>query len=108
MMNYGFVKTACATPQIHVADCSFNEQAILTSVRVAEQAGVEILCLPELCITGYTCGDLFFQDTLLNSAEEALRTLLHDTQEFSLLIVVGLPLRHKMCIRDSNMVSTPS
>lgn len=94
MMNYGFVKTACATPQIHVADCSFNEQAILTSVRVAEQAGVEILCLPELCITGYTCGDLFFQDTLLNSAEEALRTLLHDTQEFSLLIVVGLPLRH--------------
>src|SRR5699024_3230468 len=67
LMEYGFVKAACATPQIRVADCTFNAQSILECVQQADASGVEILCLPELCLTGYTCGDLFFQDTLLNS-----------------------------------------
>lgn len=94
-MKYGFVKAACATPQIRVADCAFNAQSILECVRQADASGVEILCLPELCLTGYTCGDLFFQDTLLNSADQALHTLLEQTRNLSPLLIIGVPLRHR-------------
>lgn len=59
-MQYGFVKTAALTPSIRVADCAYNARQIIEVLRGAAAAGAEIACLPELCITGYTCGDLFF------------------------------------------------
>ena len=63
-MQYGFVKTAALTPSIRVADCAYNARQIIEVLRGAAAAGAEIACLPELCITGYTCGDLFFQPVL--------------------------------------------
>ena len=71
-MKDGFVKVAAGTPKIRVADCRYNAEQIFTLMREADKQGVKVLALPELCLTGYTCGDLFFQDTLLRGAEEGL------------------------------------
>ena len=75
-MRDGFIKVAAGTPKIRVADCRFNAEQIFTMMREAEQQGVKILALPELCLTGYTCGDLFVQETLLRGAEDALSRIL--------------------------------
>ena len=64
-MRDGFIKVAAGTPRIRVADCHYNAEQIFTMMREADQQGVRVLCLPELCLTGYTCGDLFLQDTRL-------------------------------------------
>ena len=69
-MTHGFIKVATATPSIKVADCKHNADKILSLVRRAHEEGVHLLVLPELCITGYTCGDLFLQQALLESAQE--------------------------------------
>ena len=71
-MRDGFIKVAAGTPQIRVADCRYNAEQIFTLMREADKQGVRVLALPELCLTGYTCGDLFLQDTLLRGAEEGL------------------------------------
>ena len=93
-MQYGFVKTAALTPSIRVADCAYNARQIIEVLRAAAAAGAEIACLPELCITGYTCGDLFFQPVLQQGARDALADVLRDTAELPLLFVLGLPLTH--------------
>ncbi len=91
-MKDGFVKVAAGTPRIRVADCATNTAAILDLIAQAERQGVKLLALPELCITGYTCGDLFLQSTLTRRAEEALREILSATAETDLLFAVGLPV----------------
>ena len=93
-MQYGFVKTAALTPSIRVADCAYNARQIIEVLRGAAAAGAEIACLPELCITGYTCGDLFFQPVLQQGAQDALADVLRDTAGLPLLFVLGLPLTH--------------
>ena len=75
-----FIKVAACTTKIRVADCRYNAEQIFTMMREADKQGVKVLCLPELCLTGYTCGDLFLQDTLLCAAEEALHTILEATR----------------------------
>ena len=94
-MRDGFIKVAAGTPQIRVADCRYNAEQIFTLMREADKQGVRVLALPELCLTGYTCGDLFLQDTLLRGAEEGLATILEATQHLELLAAVGLPVRHQ-------------
>ena len=64
-MRDGFVKAAAGTPKIRVADCEYNAGQIIALMEEAAAQGVKVLALPELCVTGYTCGDLFLQDTLL-------------------------------------------
>ena len=94
-MNYGFVRCACCSPELAVADCIFNVQKILDSALEAQKNGAEIIVFPELCITGYTCGDLFFQRSLQKNAEAALEFLIKKTSESELrncLIFVGLPV----------------
>ena len=93
-MQYGFIKTAALTPSIRVADCAYNARQIIEVLRGAAAAGAEIACLPELCITGYTCGDLFFQPVLQQGARDALADVLRDTAGLPLLFVLGLPLTH--------------
>ena len=66
VMNYGFIKVAAAIPQVKVADCSYNAEQIINLIHTAEEKGVNISVFPELCITGYTCGDLFAQQQLYN------------------------------------------
>ena len=92
-MKDGFVKVAAGTPRIRVADCHYNAEQIFTLMREADQQGVRVLCLPELCLTGATCGDLFFHDTLLSGAQDALATVLEATRSLDMLAVLGLPVR---------------
>ena len=93
-MQYGFVKTAALTPRIRVADCAYNAGQITEALHTAAAAGAEIACLPELCVTGYTCGDLFFQPVLQQGAQDALADILRNTAKLPLLFVLGLPLAH--------------
>ncbi len=90
-MRDGFIKTAAATPSIRVADCAFNGRKITDLIREAAGLGVKVLVFPELCVTGYTCGDLFLQRTLLASAEATLERIMGETSGFDMLIALGLP-----------------
>ncbi|MCD8376353.1 MAG: NAD(+) synthase [Oscillospiraceae bacterium] len=92
-MRDGFIKAAAGTPEIKVADCRYNAEQIFQLMRQAAAQGARVLALPELCLCGYTCGDLFLQDTLLRGAEEALETILDATRNLDVLTAVGLPLR---------------
>ncbi|MBS6217272.1 MAG: NAD(+) synthase [Clostridiales bacterium] len=94
-MRDGFIKAAAGTPKIRVADCRYNAEQIFTLMREADKQGVRVLCLPELCVTGYTCGDLFLQPTLLRGAEEALATILAATKNLDMVTALGLPVRNK-------------
>lgn len=91
-MRDGFIKVAAGTPRIRVADCRYNAEQIFTLMRQAARQGVRVLCLPELCLTGYTCGDLFFQPTLLRGAEDGLATVLEATRNLDMIAAVGLPV----------------
>jgi len=91
-MKDGFVKVAAGTPEIRVADCDFNKNSIMNLILEAEGQGVKVLALPELCITGYTCGDLFLQRALTKSAEGTLSSILSATAEIDMLFAVGLPV----------------
>ena len=92
-MKDGFICVAAGTPKIRVADCRHNAEQIFTMMREADMQGVKILALPELCLTGYTCGDLFLQDTLLDGAAEGLRTILEATRHLEVLTALGMPVR---------------
>ncbi len=92
-MRDGFLKVAAATPDLRVADCGYNAGQITALLRQAAAQGVKVVCFPELCITGYTCGDLFLQDALLRGAEDALQTILAETATLDVLACVGLPVR---------------
>lgn len=90
-MKDGFIKVAAATPQIKVADCEYNREQVLQEIQKAEQMGVKLLVLPELCLTGYTCGDLFLQETLLQGAKDSLEWLMERTAKIPMMVVIGLP-----------------
>ena len=90
-----FLRVSAAAPEIRVADTAFNRASIRTAVRTAAQAGVELLVLPELCLTGYTCGDLFLQSRLVEDARAELFALAHETADCPLAFCVGLPF----CLR---------
>ena len=90
-MRHGFIKTAAGTPKIQVADCVYNAGEILKLIRQMETEGAKIMAFPELCITGYTCQDLFWQTLLLDSAREQLIWLAKETSQVDALIIVGLP-----------------
>ncbi len=91
-MNYGFIKTACATPTVKVADCFHNSEQIVSQIAYASQKGAALIVFPELCVTGYTCGDLFTQSFLLSQAEEAIKHILMKTKTMSIVSVVGVPV----------------
>ena len=93
-MNYGFVKVAAAVPEVHVADPKYNVQQIESLVIQAEGRGVEIICLPELSLTGYSCGDLFSQQLLLDEAELALIHLMNFSRSLDIISIVGLPVQY--------------
>ena len=92
-MQDGFVKIAAATPTLRVADCAYNASEIITLAKQAADKGAKLIVFPELCLTGYTCGDLFLQQTLLDGALAALETVRDETAKLNAAIVVGLPLR---------------
>lgn len=91
-MNYGYVKVAAAVPRVHVADCKFNAGQIEKEIIIADGKGVQIITFPELCITGYTCGDLFAQQLLLEEAELGLMQILNTTRQLDIISIVGMPV----------------
>ena len=91
-MNFGFVKVAAAVPRVHVADCKFNAGQIEKEIIIADGKGVQIIVFPELCITGYTCGDLFAQQLLLEEAEMALMQVLNTTRQLDIISILGMPV----------------
>mgnify|MGYP000793521240 CR=1 FL=1 len=91
-MNYGFVKVAAAAPRVKVADCKFNSERLEGLITIAEGKGVQILTFPEMCITGYTCGDLFAQQLLLEQAEMALIQILNSTRQLDIISILGMPV----------------
>ena len=94
-MNHGFVKVASAIPSVRVADCQYNVEQIESLIVQAEGHGVEIICLPELSLTAYTCQDLFQQQLLLEEAEMALIQLMNFTRSLDIISIVGLPVPYK-------------
>jgi len=94
-MNYGFIRVAAAVPELKVADCNYNVSKIIEMLQEADDKQVQAVCFPELCITGYTCADLFFQQQLLAEAENALHELQLATHSINCVVMVGLPLMVK-------------
>ncbi len=91
-MRHGFIKVAAITPKISVADCEYNLSNILSDISVAEDMGAKVVVLPELCVCGATCADLFFNRALTNACEDALSLLLKKTKSSDTVIIIGFPL----------------
>ena len=94
-MKDGFIRVCAATPDIRVADCAYNEKNIMNLMDEAYEKQVSVLVFPELCITGYTCGDLFLQDVLLKAAQDSLRHIVSHSAGKNMLVFVGMPFMHK-------------
>ena len=87
----GYIKIASATLDIKVADTKHNGEMIIEKIKEAADRGVKIICFPELCVTGYTCGDLFLQDSLLRGAKEAVEHIAYATKHLDIVAIMGLP-----------------
>ena len=92
-MKDGFVRIAAATPALRVADCAYNAEQTISLARRAADEGAVVVVFPELGLTGYTCGDLFLSQTLLEGAESALDHILEETAALNAVLLVGLPVR---------------
>ena len=110
-MKHGFVKVAIGTPAIRLADCEYNVERICELVQRAQTDEAKLLVLPELCITGYSCGDLFLQDCLIAAAKKAVLTLAERTADTGVMLVVGVPVEHDgklynaaACIRNGKVL----
>ena len=94
-MKDGFIKVAAGTPDVRVADCEFNATEIIRMIHDMEKHGAKIMVFPELCITAYTCGDLFWQKNLIEEAMKQLIRIVRETVDVDALIFVGLPIIYK-------------
>ena len=94
-MKHGFIKVAAVTPEIRVADVAFNTQQICKMIDETVSKGAKVIVFPELCITGYTCGDLFAHEVLINHAKEALLEIAEYTKDKDALVFVGAPVSIK-------------
>lgn len=90
-MKDGYIKAAAVTPKVKVADVKYNTEHICEKIRECGKNGAKIMVFPELCITGYSCGDLFLQDLLLEQAGKGLQKIAECTKEVDAIVFVGLP-----------------
>ena len=90
-MKDGFLRVAAATPKIRVSDCEFNAESISQIIKTADP-DCALIVFPELCVTGYTNGDLFLQSVLLDAAEEAGVNIIKTTKHFDGAVIVGVPV----------------
>ncbi len=103
-MNYGFVKVASAVPLVKVADCKYNCEQIQSLILQANNQQAEVVCFPELSLTGYTCADLFTQQTLLEEAEMQLINLMNFTRSMDVISIVGMPVPYHNCLMNCAVV----
>jgi len=92
-MDFGYIRVAAAVPEVQVADCAYNVQKMLELAKDGEQKEVQVMVFPELSITAYTCGDLFYNTVLLDAAEDGLSQLLRQTAQSGMTVIAGLPVR---------------
>lgn len=91
-MKYGFVKVCATVPEVKVADCGFNKTKIIEDIKKAYEKKTKVCVFPELCVTGYTCGDLFLQDALVSAAERAVLEIAAATNGMDMLTIIGAPI----------------
>ena len=94
-MKDGFLKVAVSTPELSVADCEWNKNQMVKKAEEMAAKGAALVAFPEFSLTGYTCGDLFLQDSLVRGAENALASYRDETEKLDLVSIVGLPIDHK-------------
>jgi NAD+ synthase (glutamine-hydrolysing) len=102
--DYGFFNVAAAIPQVRVADCEFNVREIKAMLYQANEQGVQFITFPELSVTAYTCGDLFFQHSLIDNAEHVIENLLRETKELPIGFIIGTPVSHNAKLYNSAVV----
>ncbi len=90
---YGYIKVCAATPEIRVADVDFNVNNIISAIKESAKAGSAVTVFPELCLCGYTCGDLFNQAQLLSACEKGIKNICTATQGLKTLVFVGVPVK---------------
>lgn len=93
LKEQGFVRVGAVVPKLKVADTEFNCNEIIKQIEVASNNKIQIAVFPELCVTGYTCQDLFEQDTLLEEAEKALNKILDYTNNLDIICIIGMPIK---------------
>ena len=93
-MDYGFIKVAAATPKIKVADVDYNTELICNQIDEAAKNGAKVLVFPELCLTGYTCSDLFWQSLMLEKVKEKTIEIARYSKDYDMLIMIGIPYEH--------------
>lgn len=93
-MDYGFIKVAAATPKIKVADVDCNTELICNQIDEAAKNGAKVLVFPELCLTGYTCSDLFWQSLMLEKVKEKTIEIAGYSKDYDMLIMIGIPYEH--------------
>ena len=106
MDKFGFLKVAAAIPHVKIADCDYNAARMAALAQQAARRGVEIVCFPELGVTGYTCGDLLLQPALLDAADEALAGLIRATRKLPLVAIAGAPVAHDGALYNCAVVFT--
>lgn len=93
-MDYGFIKVAAATPKIKVADVDCNTELICNQIDEAAKNGAKVLVFPELCLTGYTCSDLFWQSLMLDKVKEKTIEIVRYSKDYDMLIMIGIPYEY--------------
>ena len=101
-MIHGFLKACTVSPALRVADCAFNTQQTIAAMQRAAADGVQLAVFPELGLTGYTCGDLFFQQSLQRAAAKGLAAVLEASAALDLMALVGLPIAVSENERNEN------
>ena len=94
MKEYGFIRVGAIVNKLSLANPMKNAEEIIKEIKKAVNLGVSIVTTPELSLTGYTCGDLFLHDTLLNDSEKALQKVLEETKKLDIISILGMPIKH--------------
>lgn len=103
-MNFGFIRVSSNSCNINIADCFFNAKEIIKSVKTSFENNVELAVFPELCITGYTCGDLFLQKSLIDDALLSLKYILEQTKDLNITFIVGMPFEYEAKLFNCGIV----
>ncbi|MDE5888497.1 MAG: NAD(+) synthase, partial [Bacilli bacterium] len=90
--TYGYVRVAASVPELKVANVEFNTEEVIKEIKSLNKEGVQIVTFPELCLTGYTCADLFSQDILITKSKEAIRNVMDATKSLDIISIIGAPI----------------
>ena len=93
LKNFGFVRCGAVVPKLKIADVDFNVCEIINEIKHAKEKNVQIVCFPELSVTGYSCSDLFYQDILIEQAKNGLKQVIEETKGIDIISILGMPIK---------------